>query len=80
VRVRTFRRSRLYINMKITLESNCPRCGSRNIRRSRHDSVLVRTLRYCLLDPYRCRSCFRRFFRPRVAVAAARELNGTAAS
>jgi hypothetical protein len=66
---------RLFFGMKITLEPNCPRCGSRDVRRSRRTGLVVAMLRPCLLDPYRCRSCFRSFFRPKTAAA-----NGVAVS
>jgi len=55
--------------MRIALESNCPHCGSWNLRRSRQTGLLTHVLRGFTLKPYRCRSCFRRFFGPRAAPA-----------
>ncbi|HYL36008.1 MAG TPA: hypothetical protein VEV17_08860 [Bryobacteraceae bacterium] len=73
---------RLFFDMQITIEANCPRCGSHDVRRSRRTGLLVAMLRPCLLDRYRCRSCFRSFFRPRTAAAqgAAISLARSAAS
>jgi len=51
--------------MTINLESNCPRRSSKDVQRSRQASALNAILRPLLLNPYGCRSCFRRFFAPR---------------
>ena len=45
------------------MELRCPRCLSKNIRRSRHDTFLAVILRQLWLHPYRCRNCRKRFFR-----------------
>jgi len=68
--VRGSARSRLYYVVRITFETNCPCCGSRDIRKSRRTGPWIALLRQLLLDLYRCRSCFRRFFRPRIALGA----------
>jgi hypothetical protein len=45
------------------MELNCPRCLSKDVRRSRHSSFLPLVLAQFGLHPYRCRNCRKRFFR-----------------
>ena len=42
----------------------CPKCSSRDVRRSKRKGFLERTvLDLAALRPYRCRKCDHRFFR-----------------
>ena len=41
----------------------CPRCLSKDIRRSRRGGVVDIILSHLFLDPFRCRNCRKRFFR-----------------
>jgi len=41
----------------------CPKCGSRDVRRSSGEGALAAMLRILGRWPFRCRSCRSRFFR-----------------
>jgi DNA-directed RNA polymerase subunit RPC12/RpoP len=49
--------------MRIAPDTSCPGCGSRDTRRAHRTGLLASLLKEFLVDPYRCRSCRRRFFR-----------------
>ncbi len=40
----------------------CPRCGWNHVRRSRRKGLLDLLAALCLLAPYRCHDCRRRFY------------------
>lgn len=46
----------------------CPRCGSFDIRRSSSQGLIATIFQMFGREPYRCRSCRRRFYRPGHAV------------
>jgi predicted RNA-binding Zn-ribbon protein involved in translation (DUF1610 family) len=43
----------------------CPRCGQHVIRRSHTRGMLERLLKAFRIRPYRCETCYHRFYRPR---------------
>jgi DNA-directed RNA polymerase subunit RPC12/RpoP len=45
------------------MELHCPRCLSKDVRKSRQSSVLAVMFRWFSMNPYRCRNCRKRFFR-----------------
>ena len=48
----------------------CPGCGSKDVRRSRNDTLLSSVMRRLVMHPFRCRSCRKRFFRSGPIAAA----------
>jgi len=47
------------MNMDLT----CPRCASKDVRRSRQTGLLALVLKQFSLDPFRCRNCRKKFYR-----------------
>lgn len=45
------------------MEITCPGCGSKDVRRSHGQDLLSTFLRQFRLQPFRCRSCRKRFFK-----------------
>src|SRR6185312_9227659 len=52
-----------YFRVSEAMKWNCPKCGSRDTRRSRRSGMVTRLLRRFSMSRYRCRSCRNRFFR-----------------
>jgi hypothetical protein len=57
----------MYEAPKLTRILICPKCGGKQIRRSRRNGI-GETLLHLLFftSPYRCRVCYKRFFRLRL--------------
>jgi len=62
---------RLLFVVRIAVDTQCPVCYSRDIRRSRKIGLATLLFRALLLEHFRCRQCSRHFFGPRGLIKAA---------
>lgn len=60
--------------MNNSLADRCPKCGSKEVQRSRRKNILEFMFGFAFL-PWRCQLCFNRYYRPSWVKAARRRID-----